>query len=146
MRKWLNQLRERIFGQPDKVAPLPPLPPPDPEPDEIAVPEISAATLQAWVTQAAPPCLLDVREPYEWRQVHLPDALHIPMNDLPQRLDELPRTVPIVVFCAHGMRSYDVAAYLVEQGYQASSLAGGITAWVSAGGEYSQEVPPNAAH
>ncbi len=138
MKKLLQHLRTRIFGKPVEFTRI--MPPPEAEPEEIPVPEIDVVALHAQL-KTNPPLLLDVREPYEWRQVHLPDALHIPMNDVPQRLDELPKTEPIVVFCAHGMRSYGVAAYLIEQGYQASSLAGGITAWVSAGGEYSQAPP-----
>jgi rhodanese-related sulfurtransferase len=85
---------------------------------------------------------LDVRELYEWRQVSIPGALHIPMNDTPWRLDELPREREIVVFCAHGNRSYGVAGYLmalcagfaIEQGFRARSLAGGITQWHRQGG------------
>lgn len=115
-----------------KPAPKPltrPLPPLDPEPDEIPVPEISVVALQAELTSDQPPLLLDVREPFEWNQVRIPDALHIPMNDLPSRLAELPKASPIVVFCAHGSRSYGVAHFLLEQGYLARSLAGGITQW-----------------
>ncbi len=115
-----------------KPAPQPltrPLPPLDPEPEEIPVPEISVAALQVELTSDQPPLLLDVREPFEWNQVRIPDALHIPMNDLPSRLTELPKASPIVVFCAHGSRSYGVAHFLLEQGYLARSLAGGITQW-----------------
>lgn len=85
-----------------------------------------------------PPFLLDVREPFEWRQVRVPTAMHIPMNDVPERLGELPRGRPILVFCAHGGRSYGVAHYLIEQGFAASSLAGGITVWAHEGGPVEQ--------
>jgi rhodanese-related sulfurtransferase len=134
MSNLLRQLRQRIFGKPS--APPRPLPLPEAEPDEIRVPEYTPTELQQALSSDQPPLLLDVREPYEWRQVHIPAALHIPMNEVPHRLAELPHTGAIVVFCAHGMRSYDVAGYLIEQGYQASSLAGGITEWVRAGGEF----------
>ena len=134
MSELLHRLRQRFFGKP--AAPPRPLPPPEPEPDEIHVPELSVAELREVLHSDQPPLLLDVREPYEWRQVHLPAALHIPMNEIPHRLAELPQTSVIVVFCAHGMRSYDVAGYLIDHGYQASSLAGGITEWVRSGGEY----------
>jgi len=106
-----------------------PLPPPAPEPEEIPVPEINVTALQAELASDQPPLLLDVREPFEWNQVRIPDALHIPMNDLPKRLAELPKASLIVVFCAHGSRSYGVAHFLLEQGYSARSLAGGITQW-----------------
>lgn len=125
----LFQSIKQLFTKP-KPKPLPrPLPPLDPEPEEIPVPEISVAALQVELTSDQPPLLLDVREPFEWNQVRIPDALHIPMNDLPNRLAELPKASPIVVFCAHGSRSYGVAHFLLEQGYLARSLAGGITQW-----------------
>lgn len=140
MSTFLRQLRQRIWG----VAPAPsqstarPLPPPEPEPEEIVVPEVTVAELQQALASDHPPLLLDVRELYEWHQVHIPTALHIPMNDIPARLATLPATQPIVVLCAHGSRSYSVAGYLIEQGYTASSLAGGIGQLVRAGVEVGQ--------
>ena len=136
---FFQQLRQQIWGKP--AAPVRPLPPPEPEPAEIAVPELTVAALQQALASDQPPLLLDVREPYEWRQVHIPQALHIPMNDIPQHLAELPPSQPIVVFCAHGSRSYSVAGYLIEQGYAASSLAGGINALVQAGVAFRKNTP-----
>jgi rhodanese-related sulfurtransferase len=133
---FLRQLRQRIFGKPP--IPARPLPQYEPEPEPITIPELSVDELQQALSGEHPPLLLDVREPYEWRQGHISQALHIPMNEVPQRLAELPATGGLVVFCAHGMRSYDVAGYLIEQGYQASSLAGGISEWARAGGEISR--------
>jgi len=120
-----------------KSAPKPsfsPVPPPDPEPEEIAVPEVTVAELQSELAGAQPPLLLDVREPYEWNQVRIPRALHIPMNSVPSCLAELSKETPIVVFCAHGSRSYGVAHYLLENGYTARNLKGGITLWHQQGG------------
>lgn len=128
-----NFLRQRFSGK--STQPVRPLPSYEPEPEPITVPELTADELHQMLAGDHPPLLLDVREPYEWRQVHIPAALHIPMNDVPDRLTELPQTVSIVVFCAHGMRSYGVAGWLIEQGYQASNLAGGITEWARTGGE-----------
>lgn len=136
MANLLSRLRARIWGKPQ--APSRPLPPPEPEPEEITVPEVTVADLQAALMGEQPPLLLDVREPWEWRQVHMATALHIPMNDVPDRLPELPVTQAIVVICAHGSRSYGVAGYLIEQGYRASSLAGGITQWAHEGGAISR--------
>ena len=135
MANWLSQLWAQLTGNAQSAAPPLTAPAPDPEPEALTVPELTVADLQRAMRDAQPPLVLDVREPYEWRQVHLPTALHIPMNDLPARLAELPPTQAIVVLCAHGSRSYSVAGYLIEQGYQASSLAGGISEWARRGGE-----------
>ena len=136
MVNFFSQLRKRIWGGP--VQPAVPLPPLEPEPEEMVVPEMTAPALQSALASATPPLVLDIREAWEWRQVRLPVACHIPMNDVPDHLAELPHNSEIVVICAHGSRSYGVAGYLVEQGYQASSLAGGITQWVQQGGEVQQ--------
>ncbi|MCB0188310.1 MAG: rhodanese-like domain-containing protein, partial [Caldilineaceae bacterium] len=118
-----NRLRNWFGSTKQKSAPPPrPLPPPEPEPEELVVPEVTVATLQEVLEQNVPPLLLDIREPWEWRQVHMPTALHIPMNDVPAQLTALPQERTIVVICAHGSRSYGVAGYLIEQGYRASSL------------------------
>lgn len=114
-------------------------PPPEPEPDEITVPEISVDDLRSELAGATPPVLLDVREQFEWQQVRIAGdgqrtVLHIPMNSLPARLAELPHEREIVVLCAHGSRSYGVTHYLIEQGFRARNLTGGITRWTISGG------------
>jgi rhodanese-related sulfurtransferase len=74
--------------------------------------------------------LLDVREPWEWDTAHLATAKHIPMNDMPARLEELDRQNPIVVYCHHGVRSLTVTQWLRRHGIEnAQSMAGGIDAW-----------------
>lgn len=107
---------------------------PQAETQAVQVPELDPAQVQKALAGAHPPLLLDVREGHEWSQVRIPSALHIPMNSVPNRLDELPRSRPLVVICAHGSRSYGVAHYLREQGFDAASLQGGITRWRIEGG------------
>ncbi len=104
--------------------------------EEVAVPEVTAGELLAELKAegARTPFLLDIREPYERRQGYIPDNLHIPMNSIPARLTELPREADIVVYCAHGNRSYSVTGWLIQQGYSARSLKGGIAAWGAQGG------------
>jgi rhodanese-related sulfurtransferase len=109
--------------------------------EEVAVVEMTAEVLAAALTQADPPLVLDIREPYEWRQVRMPGATHIPMNDIPAALGDLPRERPIVVVCSHGSRSYSVAGWLTEQGLTAASLQGGITQWARRGGRVEQGAP-----
>jgi len=126
---------KQLFAKPAPAQrPIAPLTP-EPEPDAIHVPEMTPADVRAALQSQQPPLLLDVREPYEWRQVRIPDARHIPMNSVPNHLAELPTTQPIVVFCAHGSRSFGVTYYLREQGFDAYNLTGGITQWHIQGGE-----------
>ncbi len=75
--------------------------------------------------------LLDVREPWEVQlaAVNRP-FVAMPMQSIPARLSELPTSGPIVCLCHHGMRSQQVASFLVRQGFeQVFNLEGGIDAW-----------------
>lgn len=73
---------------------------------------------------------VDVREPWEHARCHIEGALHIPLDEIPQRLAELARTAAIVVVCHHGVRSRQVMHYLLRAGYpRVYNLAGGIDAW-----------------
>lgn len=77
--------------------------------------------------------LLDVREPFEYQIARLENSVLIPMNQIPERFQELNENEPIVVICHHGMRSEQVAYYLVQQGFEKIfNLTGGIHAWANA--------------
>lgn len=83
---------------------------------------------------ARAPVLLDVREPWEiaLASIRVPEAptLCIPMQQIPARLGELDPARPIVCVCHHGMRSAQVAAFLLRHGFDdVINLAGGIDAW-----------------
>jgi rhodanese-related sulfurtransferase len=74
--------------------------------------------------------LLDVREPFEVAMASVPGALLIPMQQVPKRLAEIDRTKRVLVLCHHGMRSQQVADYLVRSGYaNVASVNGGIEEW-----------------
>jgi molybdopterin/thiamine biosynthesis adenylyltransferase/rhodanese-related sulfurtransferase len=80
--------------------------------------------------------LLDVREPREWDAGRIPGAVHVPLGTLPARAREvLPDpSAPIVVYCAHGIRSLQAARYLEALGYaDARSMSGGTEAWRASG-------------
>ncbi len=76
--------------------------------------------------------ILDVREPVEWEHGHIEGALHIPMAELTQRLDELPLGHTVVV-CKVGGRSAQVVTYLLQQGHDVVNLDGGMIEWADAG-------------
>lgn len=74
--------------------------------------------------------ILDVREDWETDLCKLQGSLHIPLNELPQRLEELSKDVPLVVLCHHGMRSLRAVIWLRSQGFgNAVNLEGGIDGW-----------------
>lgn len=77
--------------------------------------------------------LVDVREPHEWAAGHAPDALHIPLGELPARVPELPRDRPVVAICRGGGRSARATAFLREAGLEAHNFTGGMQAYAAAG-------------
>ncbi|MCH6472226.1 rhodanese-like domain-containing protein [Sinomonas terrae] len=77
--------------------------------------------------------LLDVREDYEWEAGHAEGAVHIPMDQLPARLGELDPDEDLLVVCRTGGRSARATSWLVDQGYSAMNVAGGMDAWLESG-------------
>ena len=75
--------------------------------------------------------LLDVRTEREWAEARIPGAVHVPMDQLTERLHEVGDRV--VCVCAVGARSARVAQFLSAQGYEAVNLDGGIYAWADDG-------------
>lgn len=73
--------------------------------------------------------LIDVRQPDEWDAGHAPMATLIPLAELPDHLDELPRDRVIVCTCRSGGRSLRAATFLQDNGFEAVNLTGGMIAW-----------------
>lgn len=73
--------------------------------------------------------LLDVRTPQEFRELRLPGARLLPVDQLQRRLGEIPTGSPVLVYCAVGARSSQAAGYLARRGYSVYNLVGGIYAW-----------------
>jgi rhodanese-related sulfurtransferase len=116
-------------------------PEPTPEEEEEDLPdlEVEAATLVEWVEQGKDPLFVDIREKHELYSGYVKGAKLIRMNDVPHYLDELPKDRTLIIYCAAGVRSFGVAHWLREQGYEDSwSLVGGIGAWLETGAEYEQ--------
>lgn len=90
--------------------------------------ELSPQELQAELTRGA--ALLDVRQPEELELARVSFAKHIPMAQIPARMDELDRQQTIAVLCHHGGRSMQVARFLERNGFaDVINVAGGIDAW-----------------
>jgi rhodanese-related sulfurtransferase len=75
--------------------------------------------------------LLDVRTNGEWAEARIPGSVHVPMDQLMDRLDEVADQV--VCVCAVGARSARVAQFLSDGGREAVNLDGGIYAWADDG-------------
>lgn len=88
--------------------------------------------------------ILDVREPEEWAAGHIEGALHLPMDQVTTRLDEVDRERPVVAVCRSGRRSDEVAKYLSSQGIAAENMPGGLEQWADEGLPLTQ--PQNRAH
>jgi sulfur-carrier protein adenylyltransferase/sulfurtransferase len=80
--------------------------------------------------------LLDIREPWEWAVAEIGKSQRLPMNQLPQALEDLDQARELIVYCHHGTRSGMAAEWLRAQGFRARNLAGGIDRW-------SREVDPS---
>ncbi len=83
----------------------------------MSVIQISAIELQKKLEQDVKPLLLDVRETYEYEYVCIQGSHHIPMDLIPQKLEEIDNNVDCVVISHHGVRSQHVATFLVSSGY-----------------------------
>lgn len=104
--------------------------PPDSLPSHI--PQVRSEELRAMLEADEPPALLDVREPWEWAVSNLADrgARHIPLGDLPERLDELSGPGGVVVYCRSGSRSDRAARILLGAGlFPVWNLADGLEGW-----------------
>ena len=78
--------------------------------------------------------VLDVRTQEEWDQYHIPNAIFIPLEQLRDRMNELPQDKTIVVVCASGSRSQYGREILYKAGYKnVSSMAGGMMNWQASG-------------
>lgn len=78
--------------------------------------------------------VVDVREPDEWQEGHIAEAVHIPLGELSARASELPAGKPVYTVCRSGKRSITAIEILESAGLRgAKSMAGGMIAWHEAG-------------
>jgi len=111
----------------------------------------SLASVQANLTDGKA-VLIDVREPKEWKQGHLRDAMSVPLSELKGRLDDpayaaeltakLPKSKIVYCHCASGVRVLPAADQLEKLGYDVRALKSGYRALVAAGFESVDESDP----
>jgi rhodanese-related sulfurtransferase len=75
--------------------------------------------------------LLDVREDDEWEAGHSPLATHISLGEVPDHVEDLPRDQVIVCICRSGARSGRASKFLLEQGFEAVNMEGGMVRWAA---------------
>src|SRR5579872_5577286 len=90
---------------------------------------IEPRAVHAMMEKGEPFFLLDCREPWEYQTAHIDGCTLIPMEQIPQKLAEIPKDQPVVVYCHAGIRSFNAAAWLKRQGLNALSMSGGIDQW-----------------
>ncbi|HEX3319450.1 MAG TPA: rhodanese-like domain-containing protein [Terriglobales bacterium] len=92
--------------------------------------EISVGQVNALKKRGETFTLLDVREPWEFEKASIEGSKHIPMGEVPVRVQELDPDEHIIVVCHHGMRSLSVTNWLRQQGFgKVQSMRGGIDGW-----------------
>jgi rhodanese-related sulfurtransferase len=95
--------------------------------------ETSVAELRARASEAM---VVDVREPEEFANGHVPGAVNLPQAELATRLNEVPRDRPVFLICQGGFRSLRAAQFLSQCGIaDVASVKGGTEAWRAAGGD-----------
>lgn len=96
----------------------------------MPIQQVTAPQLQTKLAQGETWLLLDVREASEYQYAHIEGSVWVPLNEVPQRLDEWDSEHAIVTICHHGMRSQQAALFLERNGFKnIANLQGGIDAW-----------------
>lgn len=108
--------------------------------DTAAIPAMTASDALARVA-AREFVLVDVREPHEWEAGHSPEARSLPMSQLGERVAEVPTDHRLAIVCHLGSRSARVTAALIDAGFDAVNVEGGMVAWVGAGGQIVRDGP-----
>lgn len=92
-------------------------------------PQISVNEWDQIASEPEPPFLLDVRTQTEYEAGHLPGAVNLPVDELRDKLDQLPRSRSIVAYCQVGQRGYLALRILIQNGFDVRNLSGGYKAW-----------------
>jgi rhodanese-related sulfurtransferase len=99
-----------------------------------ATPSIEINPAQAYQKYQQGVFFLDVRSQEEWEQFHLAKSTLIPLDQLPNRMSELPKDREIVVICLSGHRSQSAVAIMQQAGFtRVAYMSGGLQAWIAAG-------------
>ena len=95
------------------------------------IPQIDVAELEQRLAEGG--TLLDVRNPDEYDEGHVPGAVLIPLPELPDRVDDVPAGDPLLIICQAGGRSQRAAEFLAAQGRSTMNVTGGTGTWIESG-------------
>lgn len=90
------------------------------------IPTITAEEVRQKLEDGEKLSLIDVRENAEVAEGMIPEAEHIVMGTIPAELDRLNKETDYVIVCRSGVRSENVARFLIENGYKATNMTGGM--------------------
>ncbi len=91
--------------------------------------QVQPREVKQMLERGEPLLLVDVRQDWEHQTCRIEGAKLVPLGTLPSNLALFEEAEAVVLYCHHGMRSLDAAAFLQQQGIRARSLAGGIDRW-----------------
>src|SRR3989344_1621509 len=75
--------------------------------------------------------ILDVRNKLEYENWHIKEAVNIPLMQLQQNLNIIPKDKEVITVCAHGVRSEQARQFLILNGYKVKTMFGGMVQWNS---------------
>jgi sulfur-carrier protein adenylyltransferase/sulfurtransferase len=91
---------------------------------------INVKQLNDQINSDSPPIIIDIREPDELKFSSILSAIHIPMNELNEKIPQYSRDDKLVIMCRSGMRSSSITRALINAGYKnVKNLSGGINEW-----------------
>ncbi|GAC69317.1 rhodanese-like domain-containing protein [Gordonia soli] len=97
------------------------------------IPQVPVTDLPDDFSEETGRVMLDVREDDEWAAGHIRGALHIPLGDVPARIDEIDPDAELLVVCHSSGRAMRVLQYLDQIGYEGVCVRGGMVDWVQSG-------------
>ncbi|WP_155821101.1 rhodanese-like domain-containing protein [Gordonia hirsuta] len=95
--------------------------------------QIDVTALPDDFTAVTDQILLDIREDDEWESGHVRGALHMPLDDVPARVDEIDLDCDLLVICRTSGRSFRLLSYFAQRGIDGVCVSGGMVAWEAAG-------------
>jgi len=91
--------------------------------------QITAQELEEKIKSGEKVNLIDVREDFEVAMGKIPEANHIPLGSIPEKIDELDKNQHYYMICRSGARSGNACAYLIQEGYDVTNISDGMIGW-----------------